>query len=525
MRCNQCDYPLWNLRARQCPECGCAFAPSQYEFVLNSVRFCCPHCNQDYYGTGARGHLEPPEFACVSCSNVIRMDDMILLPTEGVKEEQTETDSMPWLDRRAGRISAFFSTMIRALFEPPRLARALPGQPALGRAFLFALLCGGLPPVIGIGFLLIIPMVIIGTMAAGGGGGGPGGGMFLGLLGSMAGGVVLMAIAVMLLLGVWILSAHAILRMTGPVKGSLAHTVEPLCYGAAANFIVAIPCLGLYVWWAGLIWWSISSILMLRIRQEVSGSRATISVLALPVVLMTIGFIYALVVFIPMMQGAQAAARQMQQQQAQGGGAPGGVQTWPPGVYGGSGQIDVSSSTTVAREVARGITEYRDREGVWPGHALHLIAQNDIFAQNVILHGSVRPLEAVVIGPMDLQRFSLLPRNSQVSFARDAAAALPEGVVAHRLGDYIFTYHGLPLDPDPRLWIAVAHPSEADFSAVPTSDPILIIVDAGNSARPVRTSRFTEVLDEQNDLRRSLGLPAIPDPRDVGNEPATAPAR
>ena len=62
MRCKNCDYRLWNLVSRQCPECGTEFLPHEFEFVLNSVRFCCPYCQQDYYGTGDKGHLEPIEF-------------------------------------------------------------------------------------------------------------------------------------------------------------------------------------------------------------------------------------------------------------------------------------------------------------------------------------------------------------------------------------------------------------------------------------------------------------------------------
>ena len=68
MRCKTCDYQLWNLRSRQCPECGTAFRVSDYDFVPNSVQFCCPHCNQIYYGTSARGQLVPPAFTCVSCN-------------------------------------------------------------------------------------------------------------------------------------------------------------------------------------------------------------------------------------------------------------------------------------------------------------------------------------------------------------------------------------------------------------------------------------------------------------------------
>ena len=59
MHCRNCEYALWNLTTRECPECGTAFRPSEYEFVPQSVRFCCPHCDHPYYGTGEKGHIEP----------------------------------------------------------------------------------------------------------------------------------------------------------------------------------------------------------------------------------------------------------------------------------------------------------------------------------------------------------------------------------------------------------------------------------------------------------------------------------
>ncbi|MCH7792622.1 MAG: zinc-binding dehydrogenase [Planctomycetes bacterium] len=88
MHCKHCDYALWNLRDRICPECGNAFLPSEYEFVPNSIRFCCTECGQDYYGVDDKGHLVPTEFDCVRCGSPQRMDDMLVLPTEGVTEEQ-----------------------------------------------------------------------------------------------------------------------------------------------------------------------------------------------------------------------------------------------------------------------------------------------------------------------------------------------------------------------------------------------------------------------------------------------------
>ncbi len=115
MRCLQCDYTLWNLTARNCPECGASFAPSDYDFVVNSVRFCCPHCDQSYYGTGEKGHLHPNEFDCVGCGQHVHMDEMVLRPAEGLEEEQTQVDRMPWLERREhGPIRSWFSMIRRS---------------------------------------------------------------------------------------------------------------------------------------------------------------------------------------------------------------------------------------------------------------------------------------------------------------------------------------------------------------------------------------------------------------------------
>ena len=88
MRCEHCGYRLWLLLSRRCPECGTEFKPSDFEFVPHAVQFCCPHCNQAYYGTSSQGHLRPIEFDCVSCGRHIHMDEMVMMPTDGVDEEQ-----------------------------------------------------------------------------------------------------------------------------------------------------------------------------------------------------------------------------------------------------------------------------------------------------------------------------------------------------------------------------------------------------------------------------------------------------
>jgi len=131
MRCKKCDYRLWNLPSRRCPECGTPFRPSEFEFVPNSVRFCCPHCSQAYFGTSPKGHLIPSTaFTCVACGRPVHMDDMVLQPAEGFSEEQTVPRHVPWLERdRHGFWRAWFRTIGMAMVAPGQLMQSLPRYP------------------------------------------------------------------------------------------------------------------------------------------------------------------------------------------------------------------------------------------------------------------------------------------------------------------------------------------------------------------------------------------------------------
>ncbi len=84
MDCPACKRSLLNVTARQCPECAAPFVPSQFVFTPGAVRFCCPHCDQGYAGTGARGELVPRRFNCLRCARSIDMDEMVVRMTEPV---------------------------------------------------------------------------------------------------------------------------------------------------------------------------------------------------------------------------------------------------------------------------------------------------------------------------------------------------------------------------------------------------------------------------------------------------------
>ncbi len=272
MRCRTCDYRLWNLLSRRCPECGSAFRPSEFEFVPGSVQFCCPQCDQPYYATDAKGHLEPKAFACVKCGLDLDMDAMGLRPTAGIEEEQTKADHLPWLDRdRRGRIKAWFATVWMAMTAPGRLIRLSPTDLDNDRAWEFATVTNAVA-----GFVAFAPMLLLfsfGLM------GGMGGSRVCTILGGAVVSFLIVIVVSLIYIALWGLAVRALLRITGGVDGELGHTYQALCYSAGANAVSGIPCVGYYF---GFLWWMISAVFMVKERHKIHGGRAAFAVLTPP---------------------------------------------------------------------------------------------------------------------------------------------------------------------------------------------------------------------------------------------------
>lgn len=278
MRCRVCDYRLWNLKARTCPECGTAFKPSDFDFMINAVAYACPHCGQRYYGTDSRGHLVPREFDCVACGQHVHMDEMILLPTTGVREEQTQPIHNPWLARRRiGRVKAWFSMIGKGMIAPVDLIRSTPVETPANEGSLFVFITLLLFNTTGLQVVLLMPFFI--GMALMGGSTG----WVHGLM-SLALGVLLPPTVMMFMVYLWSAVTHALLRLSGATVGGYGRTLHAITFSAGVNVFTAIPCLGFYAAWIGWVWWIVASVLMVQQGQRVSGRRATWSVLALPIV-------------------------------------------------------------------------------------------------------------------------------------------------------------------------------------------------------------------------------------------------
>ena len=274
MRCKRCDYPLWNLEARVCPECGAAFRPSQHEFTPRSVAFRCPHCRQTYFGTDAHGHLDPKAFDCTACGRRIHMDQMTVAPREGVAEDRAAPDHMPWLERgERGPVKAWLSTMRWAMVEPQRLIRATPAETSAIAAWLFALCTVAF--YIAVGFL--VPYLVYqASTSMSPMGGGPG--AFWWSLGGPAGYAAAIVILGLYLV-IWAASAHGLLRLTGAAPGGLRRTCHSVFYASSSSVLIALPCAG---WLLGLIWWVVSATNMIKESQRAHGGRAAFAVLAWP---------------------------------------------------------------------------------------------------------------------------------------------------------------------------------------------------------------------------------------------------
>ena len=262
MRCRECDYALWNLKTRQCPECGSQFAPDEFDFRPNSVRFCCPHCDQAYYGTDARGHLEPSAFACVTCGRHLSMDDMVLLPAEGLEEPQTQAAVNRWLERhRTGRFKSWCSTIGQSLISPGQLMKGTPVESSMKQAWWF--LTVTIVATMAVSFIpaacLTVGFPFMFSASGSAPAGGPGPGVLAGIMTGMTVVTLVVVISLTLLFVlVWGLATHGILNIGGRGHETVRRTFQALCYSSGAYVPSVIPCLGGYV---GPIWWVVSAVL------------------------------------------------------------------------------------------------------------------------------------------------------------------------------------------------------------------------------------------------------------------------
>ncbi len=473
MRCRTCEYSLWGIRERVCPECGSAFSPSEYEFRPRAVAFECPSCGQDYYGTGPRGALVPAAFDCVRCGERCAMDAMVLRPAAGVDEEDTDLSRLqnPWERRREiGRVRAWLRTVGASFVSPARLIARTEPNGSVSAALWFAVGTLAISMTL---MMSVYAFIMIGVGVAGIG---------LPILPATVVFFTVGVLGILLILLAWSVSAHVFFRVTGGAGHGFRRSCQCVCYSSGVNMSSAVPMLGIFLAPIAWAWWGIAAMVMFRRGQNVSWGRAATAGLVPPILAL----------------GGVAASLVWLYSNSLGAG---GMNAW----------IYVRTETeTMTSAVAASM-----RAGAL-GHASELISDGALTPGDFVISGSTTSAGAVLVGVISLEELSGLDAIAQRRLARDASAALPVGVAAHRVGDFVFTHHGVDLSDAAHagVWIVIASPDpDVDHGAVEWD--ALWAGNADGSIDILFTETMSYVLEAQNELRESLGLPALPDPATV----------
>ena len=482
MNCKTCEYSLWNLTTGKCPECGEPFLPSEFEFKPNAVHFCCPHCEQVYFGTTPTGHLHPSEFDCVQCGEHVSMDEMILRPAEGIRETETQADFNPWLERgRRGRFKSWVATIGRVLIAPGRLIKATPPQSSIWQAWWFAIITLMFPVMVMAIPLGVIAILLVGRMSPSSGGPNPG--TFFGIAGI---GVAILLVSVVLgsfiFIGLWGLLIHGLLRLTGPLEQGIGRTYQALCYSAGTSvFNILFFCGGQYV---SYIWWIVSATIMIKDGHKVHGGRATFAVLSLPllfIVTIIVGYGF---LFFSLLSGS-------------GGFGPG------------FNDRTVGMTTNI-------ITYASANNGSGPEHAVQFVSDYGLSGMDYVSRQSPSVGADVPVADLTLTDYEGMNAEEKQSASLAVAESMPADVIAHRLGDFVFTYHGIDLNQaDPGLWVVILS-FDPDVQSSGSSQIIITVGLADRSTMDLPATTFLTVdLPQQNALRASFGLPPLPDPSTV----------
>lgn len=471
MRCRTCDYPLWNLAGRTCPECGTSFAPSEYRFRVGAVRFRCPHCRTGYYGTSTAGHIEPGAFVCVGCDRPIALDDMLLEPAEGVAEDATGLPPNPWLARgKTGLVRAWIRSVLAILGAPAEFVRSLPAQAPLGDAVLFA----AITSIAGVAVVAILGAIVAPIVLA--------------FMPAPAGAwrQLLIQFALISMNVLWTLigtlsagfCAHGVLTLLRGAHGGLDRSLQVILYalgGVSAVTLVPCPCSGVIM----PVWWCVAMTLMLKEVHRTSGAKAaTASILSALVY-------FAVSVMLAAMPGVLGI-----------GGT--GVQFGPG--FNTTVQTTVPAPIPIAPLLAPGVA---------PRLPLDLVANGsmspDQFLQ-LVASGQEESFRIGQLGADDLRLGSAMAIRSE---ADRLARRLPEGDGPFRMGRAVFYYRAAT--DDPADWLVVVEPRRRS-SGTFRGDYRLI---RGSGDERVPVGSFRRMFDAESRRREASGRAALIPPEEI----------
>ena len=148
-------------------------------------------------------------------------------------------------------------------------------------------------------------------------------------------------------------------------------------------------------------------------------------------------------------------------------------------------------------------------EGRGPQHTIQLTLDGYLTPMEFVAFDSLTAAESVPLGDVSLAQFDQAPPEQKQAIAQAIIERLPQEIIAHRLGDFVFTYHGIGLaTPDPNLWVVVWSPDPSQ-NPRPKPEDALTIGLAGGDIITHRLAELPERWAAQNRLRTDLGLPPL----------------
>jgi len=461
MKCPGCEYELWNLKAGPCPECGRPFKPSDFDFLPNAVKFCCPHCAQEYYGTSEHGQLVPTEFDCVSCGQHVHVDDMLLLPADALGKREPTRATNPWLDPSRKGFRRWVAAAASSLGQPGKVLEATPAIGSSGKAMSFAMCNFAVAGVLSLGCA---------TFAL--------------VTGSGAGMMVFMTIFALLVpaayMFVWVLVTHGCLKLLRqPTPDGLSRTFQAIAFTSGAWLMALVPCMGSFL---GFTAWAICAPIAVMAAHKIKPWPAVIATIAFPVVV-AIGVVAFYVVMIfGGLNAAQSAAIQARPP------VPTSMPNWAPGT-------DINMGTQRVANVIR----RRARAGSLPTHVAYLASDSEF---DPVAFYEQSGGHSPRVGTWDLFTLSTLDTATRNAELDQIVANWPSDVTAHRVGRLLMTYHGMDAAWQPNVWLLVQLPDD------PSEDYWAITLSGFEQIDRAAPQAF---IDTQNTVRAAAGLDPLPE--------------
>ncbi len=163
-----------------------------------------------------------------------------------------------------------------------------------------------------------------------------------------------------------------------------------------------------------------------------------------------------------------------------------------------------------------------DHDGRYPAHALELIEASSLTPLDLVVGGTLTHPDNVPIGDQTLQVLFELDPIERRALVAEVAGSLPDDVIAHRLGDFVGTWHGVdPNGEEGAIWLVVVSP-DPDLNR-PGSNTMITVGLRDGTVTSFPAAEIVEQLWDQNALRAAEGLPLLPIPETVRHDaPATA---